>query len=259
MAEKGTVLFMAMEIINNYSSHAENYADTTKRSNSNAVTEGRINTATNSRDNVQQYYEQLCKKFSRINFNTSGGITSSSKNNIVLNLSNDCLKKMAGDPDFAKKIENDIAGIPAAHEQMFAKAKSDGIEIQGFSVRINADGSMQCSCSGSTRTSGSNHNASVLNTEKRQMEKRQTEKRQKKELEKEREERNALEEKAKKRAEKKAAERQAEKKEVGDAGNEMSEYTISVTGMDIRAVTEKMIAAVSGISVPTGASFDIKA
>ena len=236
---------MAMEIINNYSSHAENYADTTKRSNSNAVTEGRINTATNSRDNVQQYYEQLCKKFSRINFNTSGGITSSSKNNIVLNLSNDCLKKMAGDPDFAKK--------------MFAKAKSDGIEIQGFSVRINADGSMQCSCSGSTRTSGSNHNASVLNTEKRQMEKRQTEKRQKKELEKEREERNALEEKAKKRAEKKAAERQAEKKEVGDAGNEMSEYTISVTGMDIRAVTEKMIAAVSGISVPTGASFDIKA
>ena len=250
---------MAMEIINNYSSHAENYADTTKRSNSNAVTEGRINTATNSRDNVQQYYEQLCKKFSRINFNTSGGITSSSKNNIVLNLSNDCLKKMAGDPDFAKKIENDIAGIPAAHEQMFAKAKSDGIEIQGFSVRINADGSMQCSCSGSTRTSGSNHNASVLNTEKRQMEKRQTEKRQKKELEKEREERNALEEKAKKRAEKKAAERQAEKKEVGDAGNEMGEYTISVTGMDIRAVTEKMIAAVSGISVPTGASFDIKA
>lgn len=259
MAEKGTVLFMAMEIINNYSSHAENYADTTKRSNSNAVTEGRINTATNSRDNVQQYYEQLCKKFSRINFNTSGGITSSSKNNIVLNLSNDCLKKMAGDPDFAKKIEKDIAGIPAAHEQMFAKAKSDGIEIQGFSVRINADGSMQCSCSGSTRTSGSNHNASVLNTEKRQMEKRQTEKRQKKELEKEREERKALEEKDKKRAEKKAAERQAEKKEVGDAGNEMGEYTISVTGMDIRAVTEKMIAAVSGISVPTGASFDLKA
>ncbi|MDE6918393.1 MAG: hypothetical protein K2P89_00605, partial [Lachnospiraceae bacterium] len=204
-------------------------------------------------------YEQLCKKFTPMNINTSGDITSSSKNNIVLNLSNDCLKKMAGDPDFAKKIENDIAGIPAAHEQMFAKAKSDGIEIQGFSVRINADGSIQCSCSGSTRTSGSNHNASVLNTEKRQMEKRQTEKRQKKELEKEREERNALEEKAKKRAEKKAAERQAEKKEVGDAGNEMSEYTISVTGMDIRAVTEKMIAAVSGISVPTGASFDIKA
>lgn len=240
---------MAMEMINNYSSHAENYTGTTKKSNSNAVTEGRINTATNNKDNVQQYYEQLCMKFSPMNINTSGGITSSSKNNIVLNLSSDCLKKMAGDPEFAKKIENDIAGIPAAHQQMFAKAKSDGIEIQGFSVKINADGSMQCSCSGSTRTSGSNHNAAVLNTEKRQ----------KKGLEKKREERKVLEEKARKQAEKKAAERQAERKEVEAAGNEMGEYTISVTGMDIGAVAEKIIAAVSGISVPTGASFDIKA
>lgn len=240
---------MAMEMINNYSSHAENYTGTTKKSNSNAVTEGRINTATNNKDNVQQYYEQLCMKFSPMNINTSGGITSSSKNNIVLNLSSDCLKKMAGDPEFAKKIENDIAGIPAAHQQMFAKAKSDGIEIQGFSVKINADGSMQCSCSGSTRTSGSNYNAAVLNTEKRQ----------KKGLEKKREERKVLEEKARKQAEKKAAERQAERKEVEAAGNEMGEYTISVTGMDIGAVTEKIIAAVSGISVPTGASFDIKA
>ncbi len=30
---------------------------------------------------------------------------------------------MASDPDIAKKIENDITGIPVAHEQMFAKAK----------------------------------------------------------------------------------------------------------------------------------------
>ncbi len=245
---------MTMEMINNYSSHVENYADATKKSNGNAVTEGRINTATNNKDNVQQYYEQLCKKFPQININSSRNIAGGGRNNIVLNLSNDCLKKMAGDPEFAKKIENDIAGIPAAHQQMFAKAKSDGIEIQGFSVRINADGSMQCSCSGSTRTSGSNHNAAVLNAEKRQ-----TEKRQKKGLEKKREERKVLEEKARKQAEKKAAERQAERKEVEAAGNEMGEYTISVTGMDIGAVTEKIIAAVSGISVPTGASFDIKA
>lgn len=43
---------------------------------------------------------------------------------------------------------------------MFAKAKSDGIEIQGFAVRINADGSMQCSCSSSTRTSGTKQKTS---------------------------------------------------------------------------------------------------
>lgn len=116
---------MAMEITSNYSNYAVNYTDTTKK----AATEVKTNTSTNSKDKVQAYYEQLCKKFSQININSSGGIANGGKNNIVLNLSNDCLKKMASDPDFAKKIENDIAGIPAAHEQMFAKAKSDGIEI----------------------------------------------------------------------------------------------------------------------------------
>ena len=241
---------MAMEIISNYSNYAANYADTTKKSSSNTATEVKTNTSTNSKDKVQEYYEQLCKKFPQIKINTSGGIASGSKNNIVLNLSNDCLKKMASDPDFAKKIENDIAGIPAAHEQMFAKAKSDGIEIHGFAVRINADGSMQCSCSGSTRTSGSKQNSTMLNTEKKQKER----------LEKKREERKILEEKAaKKRAEKKAEERQAERKAAEEAGNETGEYTISVTGTDIKDVTQKVVAASLGTSAPTGASFDIKA
>ena len=133
----------------------ENYADATKKSNGNAVTEGRINTATNNKDNVQQYYEQLCKKFSRMNINTSGGITSSSKNNIVLNFF--CLFSVC----------------------LFSAFSTAALWFEPL-VLV-------------------------------------------------------------------------------EAGNEMGEYTISVTGMDIGAVTEKIIAAVSGISVPTGASFDIKA
>ena len=157
---------MAMEITNDYSNYAANYTDTMKKSGSNATRE----VMTSSKAKAQEYYEQLCKKFPQININSSRGIASGGRNNIVLNLSNDCLRKMASDPDFARKIENDIAGIPAAHEQMFAKAKSDGIEIHGFAVRINADGSMQCSCSGSTRTSGSKQSASILNTEKSQKE-----------------------------------------------------------------------------------------
>lgn len=161
---------MAMEITNNYSSYAASYTDTTKKVDSKAATAVKTNTSTNSKDKVQAYYEQLCKKFPQININSSRGIASGGKNNIVLNLSNDCLKKMASDPDFARKIENDIAGIPAAHEQMFARAKSDGIEIHGFAVRINADGSMQCSCSGSTRTSGTKQSSSILNTKKKQKE-----------------------------------------------------------------------------------------
>ena len=231
---------MAMEITNDYSNYAANYTDTMKKSGSNTTREVK----TSSKAKAQEYYEQLCKKFSQININSSRGVASGGRNNVVLNLSNDCLRKMANDPDFARKIENDIAGIPAAHEQMFARAKSDGIEIHGFAVRINADGSMQCSCSGSTRTSGSKESASILNTEKRQKER----------LEKKREERKNLEEKA--------AKRRAERKEQMDKLTEDGEaesFTVSATGIDMKSVTQNLIAAVSGTSVPTGVSFDIKA
>lgn len=231
---------MAMEITNNYNNYAANYTDTMKKSGSDATREVK----TSSKARAQEYYEQLCKKFPQININSSRGIASGDKNNIVLNLSNDCLRKMASDPDFARKIENDIAGIPAAHEQMFARAKSDGIEIHGFAVRINADGSMQCSCSGSTRTSGSKQSASILNTKKRQKER----------LEKKREERKNLEEKA--------AERRAERKEQMDKLTEDGEaesFTVSATGIDMKSVTQNLIEAVSGTSVPAWGSFDIKA
>ena len=225
---------MAMEITNDYSNYAANYTDTMKKSGSNATRE----VMTSSKAKAQEYYEQLCKKFPQININSSRNIAGGGRNNIVLNLSNDCLKKMASDPDFARKIENDIAGIPAAHEQMFAKAKSDGIEIHGFAVRINADGSMQCSCSGSTRTSGSKQSASILNTEKSRKER----------LEKKREERKNLEEKA--------AERRAERKEHMEKLTEGT-YKVSATGTDVKSVTQNIVAEVSGTSSP--GSFDIKA
>ena len=227
---------MTMEITSDYSNYAANYTDTMKKSGSDATREVK----TSSKARAQEYYEQLCKKFPQININSSRGIAGGGRNNIVLNLSNDCLKKMASDPDFARKIENDIAGIPAAHEQMFAKAKSDGIEIHGFAVRINADGSMQCSCSGSTRTSGSKQSASILNTKKRQKER----------LEKKREERKNLEEKA--------AERRAERKEHIEKLTEGT-YKVSATGTDVKSITQNIVAAVSGTSPSTGGSFDIKA
>lgn len=231
---------MAIEITNNYGNYAANYVETAKNPDGEAATEVKTNTSTNSNDKVQAYYEQLCKKFPQININSSRGFADGSRNNIVLNLSNDCLKKMASDPDFAKKIENDIAGIPAAHEQMFVRAKSDGIEIHGFAVRINADGSMQCSCSGSTRTSGSKQSASILNTEKRQKER----------LEKKREERKNLEEKAEKR--------RAEREEQIEKLTEGT-YKVFATGTDVKSITQNIVAAMSGASSPTGGSFDIKA
>ena len=79
------------------------------------------------------------------------------------------------------------------------------------------------------------------------------------------EEKKAQEEKAAKRREEKkaqaetAAERRAEKKEAEEARNKTGEYTIRVTGTDIKTVTQKLMAAASGTSAPTGASFDIRA
>ncbi|MDE7207959.1 MAG: hypothetical protein K2N90_12530 [Lachnospiraceae bacterium] len=116
---------------------------------------------------MQGYYEKLCKKFPQITINAGGDIRTGNETKIVLNLSKDCLKQMANDPAYAKKIEANIAGIPDAHRQMFAKAKQDGIQIQGFAVRINADGSMQCSCSGSTQTSNTGQNNGMLRTGKK--------------------------------------------------------------------------------------------
>ena len=65
-----------------------------------------------------------------------------------------------------------------------------------------------------------------------------------------REEKKAQEEKASK----KTAERQAERKEQMEGT-----YKVSATGADVKSVTQNIVAAVSGTSSPTGASFDIKA
>ena len=73
------------------------------------------------------------------------------------------------------------------------------------------------------------------------------------------EEKAAERRKEKKAEEEKAAERRAEKKAAEEARTETGEYTVSATGTDIKAVTEKVISASWGTPAPTGASFDIKA
>ena len=57
----------------------------------------------------------------------------------------------------------------------------------------------------------------------------------------------------------KAAKRRAEKKAQLEKLTEDETFTISATGTDVKSVTQNLLAAVSGTSAPTGASFDIKA
>ncbi len=231
---------MSMEITNNYSNYAANYADTVKKPDSKAATEVKTSKSTNSKDKVQAYYEKLCKKFPNITFNTSSGLMSGNENKVVLNLSSRCLEKMANDPEFAKRVEFNLTGVVQGQNNMFAQAKADNAVIHGVTAVMDADGNVSVTCGGMTRTSGSKESASILNTEKRQKER----------LEKKREERKNLEEKA--------AERRAERKEQMEKLAEGT-YKVSATGTDIKSVMQNLMETVSGTSSPTGASFDLKA
>ncbi len=387
---------MSMEITSNYSNYAANYFDSAKKSDSKSATEVKTSTSTNSKDKVQDYYEKLCKKFPQINFNTKGGVIPSNSSKVTVNLSYDCLKKMADDPKFAKEIEWNLSGEVTANSMVYGWAQRDGVVLGGRTVTYDANGNRQSSCGGMRTANAGNNNTNItqkkykaeeerwLKARKKREEKEKIAKKQaergaeknvaeearktysntneyrnyltekydcmkssgysvaisssllskalgdkktskwleynlslipkvmdnikstvaargsqiiscnikiegydnittelvtkaeadpgtekaREELEEKikerREEKKAQEEKAAKRreekkTEEKVAERQAEKKAAEEAGKETGEYTVSVTGMDIKAVTQKVIAAASGTSVPIGASFDIKA
>ena len=118
-------------------------------------------------DKVQEYYDKLCKKFPDISFNTSGGELACGKNKVVVNLSYDCLKKMANDPEFAKKIEWNLSGEVEANSQVYSFAKRDGVELGGRTVTYDADGNRQSSCGGMrTAASGMKKNKGIQNKSK---------------------------------------------------------------------------------------------
>ena len=137
---------MPMEITNRIDSYYSNGINATQGSDQ---TEKRtVEKEKSSKDKVQDYYESLCKKFPGISFNTSGGELRCSSNKVVVNLSYDCLKKMANDPEFAKKVEWNLSGEVAANSQVYSFAKRDGVELGGRTVTYDADGNRQSSCGG---------------------------------------------------------------------------------------------------------------
>lgn len=123
--------------------------------------------STNSKDKVQEYYEKLCKKFPEITFNTGSSLMSGNENKVVINLSSECLKKMANDPEFAKKVEFNLTGAVPGQNRMLAQAKADNAVIHGVTTVIDADGNASVTCGGMTRTSGSKQNSTTLNAEKK--------------------------------------------------------------------------------------------
>ena len=247
---------MAMEITSNYSNYAANYADIVKKQDSKAAAEVKTSKSTNSKDKVEAYYEQLCKKFPQINFNTNGGVLPSNSSRVTVNLSYGCLKKMANDPEFAKEIEWNLSGEVAANSMVYGWAQRDGVVLGGRTVTYDANGNRQSSCGGMRTANTGNENN---NTDKIQKKYKEEEERLLKARKKREEKEKIAEKQAEKKAEEeKAAERRAERKEHMEKLMEGT-YKVSAIGTDMKSVTQNIVEVVSGTSSSTGGSFDIKA
>ena len=190
---------------------------------------------------MEEYYEKLCKKFPQISFNTNGGVVPCNSNKVVVNLSYDCLKKMANDPEFAKEIEWNLSGEVAANSQVYSFAKRDGVELglpaawkkltetKGRTVTYDANGNRQSSCGGMRTANSSNKSSDVLSTQNQQKaaKSRRDKKREQEEyLEKMREKR--------KRDEEYLEELREKRKDRDEYISEMSENSSSV----VRAYTQ---------------------
>ena len=108
-------------------------------------------------NNVEEYYEKLCKKFPQISFNTGGTCTA---NKVVVNISPECLKKMANDPEFAKEVEWNLSGEVAAHSFLYSSARRDGVELGGPTVTYDANGNRESSCGGMRTANAGNSSVS---------------------------------------------------------------------------------------------------
>lgn len=113
-------------------------------------------------NNVEEYYEKLCKKFPQISFNTGGTCTA---NKVVVNISPECLKKMANDPEFAKEVEWNLSGEVAANAQIHSWARRDGIEVYGRTVTYDANGKRE-SGYGMRTANPSNENKGIFGSQK---------------------------------------------------------------------------------------------
>ena len=147
---------MSMEISSNYGNY---YNNTVYHSKENEQTEkAKTEKVQRSKEKVEEYYQKLCKKFPEISFNTSSGELRCNSGKVVVNLSYECLKKMANDPKFAKEIEFNLSGEAQANAMTYGWAKRDGVELGGRTVTYDAKGNRTSSCGGMRTANTGNSN-----------------------------------------------------------------------------------------------------
>ena len=184
--------------------------------------------------NVNDYSKYLQGKYHYMNT----GTTSMQGVPTTVSVSSAFLQKCMNDPEKAKYLEENLAAIPDC-----AKSAVNGClgTLTNLSYMIDANGNISVAISGTNDPDGkiAKENAERKAKENREKEEKVKEKRAAKKAEEE-------------KAAKKRAEKSAEGKETGD-------YTLSVTGNDVKSMTQSLVAESVSISAPDRSSFDIKA
>lgn len=156
----------------------------------------------------------------------------------TVSVSSAFLQKCMNDPEKAKYLEENLAAIPDC-----AKSAVNGClgTLTNLSYMIDANGNISVAISGTNDPDGkiAKENAERKAKEIREKEEKIKEKRAAKKAEEE-------------KAAKQCAEKSAERKETGD-------YTLSITGNDVKSMTQSLVAESVSISAPDRSSFDIKA
>ena len=187
--------------------------------------------------NVNDYSKYLQGKYSYMNT----GTTSMQGVPATVSVSGAFLKKCMNDPEKAKYLEENLAALPDCAKSAVAGCRGT---LTNLSYQIDGNGNISVAISGTSDPDGK---IARENAERKAKEK------------KAQEEKAAKRREEKKAEEEKAAERRAERKAANEAAADTDGYTVSATGTDIKAVTQKVIAASLGMSTPAGAGFDIKA
>ncbi|MBD5548705.1 MAG: hypothetical protein HDQ97_15175 [Lachnospiraceae bacterium] len=192
--------------------------------------------------NVNDYSKYLQSKYNYMNT----GTTSMQGVPTTVSVSSAFLKKCMNDPEKAKYLEENLAALPDCVSYAVSHAQGTLTSIE---YRIDANGNITGISSGTNDPDGK---IAKENAERKAKEK------------KAQEEKAAKRRAEKKEAEEKAAERRAEKnaarkEQMEGLAEGEKEFTVTATGTDIKAVTQKVIAASVGTTAPAVASFDIKA
>lgn len=185
---------------------------------------------------VNDYSKYLQEKYDYMNT----GTTSMQGVPTTVSVSNAFLKKCMNDPEKAAFLEENLAALPECAKSAVAGCQGT---LTSLSYKIDDNGNISVAISGSSDPDGkiARENAARKAKEKKAAEEK------------------AAKRRAEKAAEEKAAEKRANKKAAEQArtATATDSYTVSASGTDIQAVTQKVIAASLGATAPTGGSLNI--